>query len=75
MFPPVVGDELMNNIMTFAKKFELIAFNAGISFQKGKENAVLAATVKELVNLNKALADENARLSDAIDHITSTSRE
>jgi hypothetical protein len=74
-FPPFVSDELMYAILTFARKFELIAFNAGINFQKGKENGVLAARIQDMTNLNTALADENTRLATAIDYITSTTKE
>ena len=74
-FPPLVSDELMYSILTFAKKFELIAFNAGINFQKDKQNGVLAAKIQDITNLNTALADENTRLATAIDYITSTVKE
>lgn len=74
-FPPAISDELMNTILTFAKKFEIIAFNAGINFQKGKENGVLAARIQDITNLNAALAEENTRLATAIDYITSTAKE
>lgn len=74
-FPPAVSDELMYAILTFARKFELIAFNAGINFQKDKQNGVLAARIREITNSNTALADENARLAAAIDYITSATKE
>jgi uncharacterized protein YlxW (UPF0749 family) len=74
-FPPSVSDVLMYEILTFAKKFELIAFNAGINFQKDKENEVLAARIQEISTLNNELVAENTRLATVIEYITSTSKE
>ena len=74
-FPPTVSDQLMYTIMEFAKKFELIAFNAGINFQKGKENEVLVSKIKEINTLYAALIAENTRLASVIEHITTTTTE
>ena len=66
-FPSTVSDELMFMVLDFARKYELIAFNEGITFQKGKENEVLAATNTELQQVNAFLIAENARLADALE--------
>ena len=66
-FPATVTDELMFMFLDFARKYELIAFNKGISFQKGKENEVLAAAITELQQANTFLMAENTRLADALE--------
>ena len=73
VFPASVSDKVMFSIMDFAKKYELIAFNAGINFQKGKENEVLASNIVQLKRTNNALAEENSRLATALDYQTSHS--
>ena len=67
IFPATVTDELMFMVLDFARKYELIAFNEGITFQKGKENEVLAATITELQQANAFLIAENSRLADALE--------
>ena len=57
------------SIINFAKKYELIAFNTGIEFQKDKQNAFLTATIKELQKNNQDLADENIRLAGILDNL------
>ena len=66
-FPASVTDELMFMVLDFARKYELIAFNEGITFQKGKENEVLAANITELQQANTFLIAENSRLADALE--------
>ncbi len=58
-------------VMNFAKKYELIAFNAGIKFQKGKQNEVLTEQIKNLKQAVSNLAEENERLADVLDKLTS----
>ena len=67
IFPATVTDELMFMVLDFARKYELIAFNEGIKFQKGKENEALAATIAELRQVNAFLTAENSRLADALE--------
>lgn len=67
VFPATITDELMFMVLDFARKYELIAFNEGITFQKGKENEVLAATIAELQQVNAFLIAENSRLADALE--------
>ena len=66
-FPSTVTDELMFSILDFSRKYELIAFNEGITFQKGKENEVLVATIAELQQVNAFLTAENSRLANALE--------
>ena len=67
VLPASISDELMFTILDFARKYELIAFNAGIKFQKGKENEVLAASINELKAVRDILIEENSRLADALE--------
>tara|TARA_R110000851_G_C13102760_1_gene569230 strand:- start:13744 stop:14115 length:372 start_codon:yes stop_codon:yes gene_type:complete len=67
-FPPNISDKLMFGILNFAKKYELIAFNAGISFQKEKQNELLLAKIDELKRLGLELASENERLATILEN-------
>ena len=66
-FPNTVSDELMFKIMNFAKKYELKAFNAGIDFQKDKQNEFLNSRIDQLKDVNTALAMENERLASILE--------
>lgn len=68
-FPSRLNEVEMFSILNFAKKYELIAFNEGINFQKSKQNAFLQATIKELQINNKNLADENIRLAGILENL------
>lgn len=68
-FPPKIDDGLMFYILNFAKKFELIAFNAGINFQKNNQNVFLEAQIKELVLVNAELGAENVRLATILENL------
>ena len=61
-------DNDMFSVMDFARKYELIAFNTGITFQKGKQNEVLVAEIAQLKIAIKDLAGENTRLASILDH-------
>ena len=67
VLPATVSDELVFTILDFAKKYELIAFNAGIKFQKGKENEVLSTNIIELKHTINELITENNRLADILE--------
>lgn len=69
-FPPNISDEVMFQILNFARKYELEAFNAGITFQKGKQNAVLQQTINEQLAVIEALGHDNNRLAGIIDEHT-----
>lgn len=68
-FPPNISDTLMFNILNFAKQYELIALNAGIDFQKKKQNEYLKAQINELVGVNNELAAENVRLAGILENL------
>ena len=69
IFPPSIPDALMFEILDFAKKYELIAFNAGIKFQKKNQNLLLTAQIKELEAVNTELGEENIRLATILENI------
>jgi hypothetical protein len=69
VFPSVISDKLMFEVLNFAKKYELIAFNEGIKFQKTKQNAFLLAQVKELEAVNNEIAAENIRLATILENL------
>ena len=69
-FPPILSDELMFQVLDFARKYELEAFNAGINFQKGKQNEVLKQTINEQKAIIEALGHENNRLAELMEKQT-----
>jgi len=69
-FPPSIDDPLMFKILDFARKFELIAFNAGITFQKNKQNVYLLNKIKELELLTEQLTTHNDYLAGALETVT-----
>ena len=56
-------------IMGFARKYEIIALNAGIAFQKGSQNEVLVGKLKILESACKEMADENERLASLLENL------
>lgn len=69
VMPKRLTDKEVFAFMNFAKKYELIAFNKGISFQKDRQNELLVATIKELQINNKGLAEENIRLASILENL------
>ena len=67
VLPAIVSDELIFTILDFARKYELIALNAGINFQKGKENELLADNIIILKQINRDLVEENTRLANILE--------
>lgn len=67
VFPPSISDDLMFQILRFARDYELKAFNSGIKFQKNKQNEFLMAQISELKGINSKLASENERLADILE--------
>ncbi len=57
-------------ILDFARKFELVALNAGVNFQKGKQNEYLLSQIENLKRAIAELAGENERLAEALDNLT-----
>lgn len=69
-FPGNIPDQVMMDILRFARKYELIALNAGIEFQKGKQNALLLAANKHLVEQIKAVIEHSDKLAERLDTLT-----
>ena len=69
VFPPSISDTLMFEVLNFAKKYELLAFNEGINFQKGKQNEFLSAQITELVGVNRELGAENVRVTTILENL------
>jgi len=63
-----LNDDEVYKILQFAKKYELIAFNAGIKFQKDKQNEFLTAQIKDLETLIVQLRDHNDYLAQALEN-------
>ena len=63
IFPKYISDKDMFLIMEFARKFELIAFNAGADYQRELSKQVLDKTQADFSNRIKVAREENERLS------------
>lgn len=61
-----LSDPQVFAVMDFARKFELIAFNAGIDFQKGKQNSCLHEQVSRLKKETQLLTDQKERLESKL---------
>lgn len=70
LFEANITEEFMFQILNFARKFELIAFNTGIIFQKNKQNELLQQKIQLLEKVNKELVFENERLATVLDNMT-----
>lgn len=68
--PRNVSDVNAYAILESARKYELIAWNEGIKFQKSKQNEYLTAQINELKIIQKALIKENTKLADVLDKKT-----
>ena len=64
-----ITDKDVRQVLNFAKKFELIAFNEGIKLQKTRQNELLTAQIKELNAVNNELGDENIRLATLLENL------
>ena len=64
-----ITDTDIRQMLNFAKKFELIAFNEGIKLQKTKQNELLTAQIKEVNAVNKELGGENVRLATLLENL------
>ena len=67
VFPANISDTIMFKILNFARKYELIAFNAGIKFQKDKQNELLMAKIKEQQSIINDFCAENARITEILE--------
>lgn len=66
-FPSKYSENEIFHIMDFAKEYELKALNAGIKFQRDKQNGALGETIAKQKKLIEALKQENEKLADALD--------
>jgi len=66
-FPKTYTDNEIFSIMDFAKKYELKALNAGIKFQKNKQNGLLKELIDNQKKLIEALKKDNERLAEALE--------
>ena len=57
-------------VMAFARKYELEAFNVGIQFGKKKQREISNQIVAELQAKLEAVHHENSRIADALDRLT-----
>lgn len=67
MFPNTHTEQDIFRIMDFAKEYELKALNAGIAFQKDKQNLLLANTIAEYKKITAGLMADNERLAAALE--------
>lgn len=70
VFDGRISDEDMFNILRFARKYELEAFNTGIRFQKERENV----DVQRLISEREAIIVANDKLSETVERLTSKTR-
>ena len=56
-------------ILDFARKYELVALNVGISHQKGQNNDILMNKIKVLEHSTTELVNENERLASLLDNL------
>lgn len=68
--PRNLSDNAAFSILNSAQFFELEAWNAGIKFQKTKQNEFLNDKITQLKFVNKALIEENERLAEVLDKLT-----
>lgn len=65
-----ISDEDMFAILNFARKYELAALNAGIAFQKDKQNVLLQEHNARLAGQLEAMIEHNEQLAAAVDRLT-----
>jgi len=66
-FPSTYSENEIFSIMDFAKDYELKALNAGIKFQRDKQNAVLKELIDNQKIIIEALKVDNDRLAEALE--------
>lgn len=65
-----ISDEDMFAILHFARKYELAALNAGIAFQKDKQNKALNEQIARLLGERAAMIEHNEQLAVTVDRLT-----
>lgn len=69
-FSARISDEDMFAILNFARKYELAAFNAGVAFQREKQNKALTEQVARLLGERAAMIEHNEQLAVTVDRLT-----
>ena len=69
-FPSHLTESEVFAILRIARKYELEALNAGIKFQKDKNNEYLTSQIHELKAIVRGLGMENEKLAEALDNTT-----
>lgn len=64
--PGTISDADLQSCLDFARKFERIAFNAGIEFQKKLSLAMYGTQADELLEKNRLATEENMRLASKL---------
>ena len=62
-----ISDEDVFAILHFAREYELLAFNAGIDFQKAHLNAAADRQIKGLLSERQAMIQRNEELANALE--------
>jgi len=65
-----ISDEDMFAILHFARKYEVEALNAGIEWQKDKQNVMLRDQIARLLAEREAMIARNDELADTLDRLT-----
>ena len=65
-----ISDEDMFAILHFARKYELEAFNAGVDFQREKQNSAHKTEVTQLILERGAMIKRNNELAETVDRLT-----
>ena len=66
-FPAEYSEGQMFQILDFAKKYELEAFNTGVQYGKQIANGVLEPKIEQLLKRIETMKDENERISAALE--------
>ena len=69
-FDARISDQDMFTILHFGRKYELAAFNAGIDFQKDKQNVLLRKQIDQLILERGAMIKRNNELAETLDRLT-----
>ena len=69
LFDKTFSEKQMFDILDFARKYELIAFNEGIKFGKSKSHEVFIPKIKILEDRIEFMKAENERLALALENL------
>lgn len=69
-FPARISDEDMFAVLRFAREFELAAFNAGVAFQRDKQNTAHRAELDRMVSEREAMIERNNVLAETVERLT-----